>query len=84
MQRYQAVVQSAYDGIITIDEFQNIKLINNAANEIFGFTSEEVIGQPLTKLIPQKYRPKHTHYVDGFKNRLLIPDPCRTAHQCGD
>ena len=78
MKRFEAVVQSAYDGIITIDDNQNIKLINNAAREIFGYSIEEVIGKPLTKLIPQKYRKKHGHYVDGFKKSMIDSRPMQS------
>lgn len=78
MKRYAAVVQSAYDGIITIDEDQNIKMINEAAKDIFGFSEEEVLGKPLTKLIPQKFRKKHTEYVDGFKKSLVDSRPMQS------
>lgn len=67
LQRFEAVVNNAYDGIITIDEDQNIKLFNEAAQSMFGYKIEELIGKPLTNLIPKKYRNKHTEYVKGFK-----------------
>ena len=78
MKRYQAVVQSAYDGIITIDENQNIKMINESAKDIFGFSETEVIGKPLTKLIPQKFRTKHKEYVEGFKKSLVDSRPMQS------
>ncbi len=79
MQRYEAVVQTAYDGIITIDENQNIKLINNAARQIFGIQDDEVVvGLPLTNFIPQKYREKHAEYVEGFKNSFVDSRPMQS------
>ncbi|MGF1527543.1 MAG: diguanylate cyclase [Candidatus Competibacterales bacterium] len=67
MRRYEAVVQSAHDGIVTIDEQQNIRMMNEAAKEIFGYSEEEIVGKPLTQLMPVKCRRKHVEYVEGFK-----------------
>lgn len=67
LNRFEAVVNNAYDGIITIDEEQNIKLFNEAAQSMFGYSVNEMIGQPLTKLLPKKYRGKHDDYVKGFR-----------------
>ncbi|ACN13989.1 two domain sensory box histidine kinase (PAS/PAC domain/GGDEF domain protein) [Desulforapulum autotrophicum HRM2] len=78
MKRFEAVVQSAYDGIITIDANQNVKLINNAARQIFGYSAEEIIGGPLVHFLPQKFREKHVGYVEGFKNSRVDSRPMQT------
>ncbi len=78
MKRFEAVVQSAYDGIITIDSDQNVKLINEAAEQIFGYDSKEITGGPLTRLLPQKYRKKHIDYVEGFKRSRVDSRPMQT------
>tara|TARA_Y100000588_G_C14222702_1_gene911737 strand:+ start:733 stop:2019 length:1287 start_codon:yes stop_codon:yes gene_type:complete len=75
--RYEAVVQAAYDGIITIDQNQNISMINDSALYIFGRNGERnsLIGQPLTELIPLKYRAKHREYVESFKSSVVDSRP---------
>lgn len=78
MKRFEAVVNNAYDGIITIDENQNVKLFNEAAQSMFGYNEKEVIGQPLTKLLPEQYRNKHHGYVDGFKRSQVDSRPMQT------
>lgn len=78
MKRYEAVVQTAYDGIITIDENQDIKLINSSAQKIFGMSESEGIGMPLTELLPHKYRPNHNQYVSGFRNSKVDSRPMQT------
>jgi len=79
MKRFEAVVQTAYDGIISIDESQNIKLINDAARQIFWINDdEEVVGTPLTRFIPQKYRKKHVEYVNGFKSSHVDSRPMQS------
>ena len=78
MTRFEAVVNSAYDGIITIDKDQNVKLFNEAAQAMFGYSEKEMIGEPLTKLLPKKYLSKHRGYVEGFKKSQVDSRPMET------
>ena len=47
------------DAIITVDSDQNVILYNKAAERIFGWPTREMLGQPLTRLIPQRHRDAH-------------------------
>ncbi|MCU0543447.1 MAG: PAS domain S-box protein [Oscillatoriaceae cyanobacterium Prado104] len=49
--RIQAVVDNAADGIITLDEGGNIQSFNNAAERIFGWSTQQIIGYNLRRLI---------------------------------
>ncbi|WP_051675899.1 PAS domain S-box protein [Polaromonas glacialis] len=60
------VLESAMDAIITVNERQEIVLFNQAAEKMFGWLRQEVMGQPLEKLIPQRLRPRHASYVKQF------------------
>ena len=64
--RFRSVVDAAYDAIITIDQEQNITLFNRAAEDLFGYEASEMLGQPLTRLLPEDHRAKHTGYVHQF------------------
>ncbi len=64
--RYRSLVQSAKDGIISIDQNGRVILINSAAEQIFGYTTDEIMGQLLTALIPEKYREKHQSKLISF------------------
>lgn len=57
--RYQALVQSSNDAIVTADSVGNIVGWNRYAQIVFGYTEVEVIGQPLTLLMPTRYRERH-------------------------
>jgi len=64
--RLQGIVDSAMDAIISIDEAQRITLFNRAAERIFGYDAEEVMGKPLTMLMPERFRAGHPTHVEGF------------------
>ncbi|MEP6619629.1 MAG: PAS domain-containing sensor histidine kinase [bacterium] len=56
------------DAIIAMDEHQRIVFFNAGAERIFGWRAEEVGGQPLTMLLPERYRSGHRSHVEGFAN----------------
>ncbi|MGZ8376213.1 MAG: sensor histidine kinase [Gemmatirosa sp.] len=55
----EGIVQLASEGILSVDADERIHLFNRGAEDIFGYTAAEVLGQPLELLIPERYRPKH-------------------------
>jgi PAS domain S-box-containing protein len=62
-----AVLSSSHDGIITIDEHNKIVEFNPAAEEMFGFSREEAIGQDITTMIvPQKSLGNYKRQVKDF------------------
>jgi two-component system, sensor histidine kinase len=54
--RYRTVVDTAFDAIITITPDAVVRSFNHGAERIFGYRAEEVIGQPVTLLMPERYR----------------------------
>ena len=72
--RFGGVVQISEDAIISVDEQQNITLFNSGAEKIFGYKSEEIIGRPLNRLLPERYRSMHSSQVAEFKK---APDVLR-------
>lgn len=64
--RFAGLLDSAMDGIISVDDRQRIVLYNRAAERIFGWTPEEVRGKPLDLLIPERYRDGHAQQVRRF------------------
>ncbi len=76
--RFEAVVATAYDGIVSIDEDRTIKLINQAGLDIFGYTRAELVGQLLEQLLPQRYRDKHQAYVATFAESPVHSRPMKS------
>ncbi|MBI4205660.1 MAG: PAS domain S-box protein [Betaproteobacteria bacterium] len=69
--RLNAIIGSAMDAIITVDEHQNIVLFNAAAEKIFrcparGAPGREAIGAPLDRFIPERFRAAHRAHVERF------------------
>ena len=64
--RYRALVDLAYDAIVTMDARHNITLFNRAAENLFGYTAAEVLGRPIVTLLPEKLRAGHPEKVRKF------------------
>ena len=54
------------DAIIPLDESLCITLVNDGAAQIFGYSKEEILGQRLDLLIPERMRANHRHHVADF------------------
>ena len=54
------------DAVISIDEGERILMYNRAAEQIFGWPAAQVIGQPLSLLIPERFRRGHAGHVRQF------------------
>ncbi|WP_243048196.1 sensor domain-containing diguanylate cyclase [Dyella sp. RRB7] len=70
--RFRSVVDAAYDAIITMDQQNHITLFNRAAENLFGYSSEEVLGQPIEQLLPEKFRASHHKYVQQFARSPVL------------
>jgi PAS domain S-box-containing protein len=58
-EKFRAIVATALDAIISADARGNIIFWNQSAQDVFGYSPEEVLGEPLTLLMPASYRPAH-------------------------
>lgn len=54
------------EGVVIVDESQNIVSVNNSLEEMFGFSSEELLGKHLNILIPKNIHTAHKKYVTDF------------------
>lgn len=64
--RYKGVVETARDAVVTIDESHRILFFNRAAEEMFGYKKEEVLGQDLSLIIPKPHKERHREYVRRY------------------
>jgi PAS domain S-box-containing protein len=64
--RFEGIIESATDAIISIDEAQRVVLFNAAAERMFGCAAAEALGQPLDRFIPERLRAAHRAHVRAF------------------
>jgi PAS domain S-box-containing protein len=65
-ERLRAILATAVEGIITIDEQGIIEAINPSAEKIFGFKAAEVIGRNVSCLMPSPYKEEHDAYITNY------------------
>jgi len=66
-ERLRAILETAVESIITIDEQGIIESFNRAAEKLFGYTAAEVIGQNVSMLTPSPHREKHDSYIRNYR-----------------
>lgn len=62
----QAILETTVDAIITIDERGRILSFNRAAERIFGYLPEEVLGKNVSVLMPEPYQQEHDEYLHRY------------------
>ncbi len=65
--RVRAILGTAVDAIITIDESGLIKSLNSAAQKMFGYSHHEMIGENVRMLMPDPYRGEHDGYLQKYQ-----------------
>jgi len=64
--RLAGLLDSAMDGIVSVDDTQRIVMYNRAAEKLFGWSAEEIRGKPLDLLLPERYRGAHGQQMRRF------------------
>ena len=78
-ERFRVLAESLPEGIIAIDSKGTIVFWNTGAQNLFGYTRDEVLGKPSTLLLPERYQPAEQESLralqqqglSGFKGRIL-------------
>jgi PAS domain S-box-containing protein len=62
----RAILETAVEGIITIDERGIIESFNQSAERIFGYSAKEAIGHNIKMLMPEPFRHEHDGYLENY------------------
>ncbi len=67
-ERLRAILETAVEGIITIDENGLIESFNASSEKIFGYKAREVLGRNVSMLMPSPHREHHDHYLSNYRH----------------
>lgn len=71
-ERLSRILQIAPEAIISIDANQRVILFNKAAENIFGYDADDMIGRPLDILLPEKSVREHHRHIDQFSRSDVV------------
>jgi hypothetical protein len=74
---FRILSEAISEGIIIVNENQEIVTSNEAADHMFGYEAKELLGENINLLIPREYRSSHTEQVDEYLERS---DPRQMGH----
>ncbi len=63
---FHALVATAVDGIMVIDERGAVQFYNTACENLFGYAPSEVLGRNVKMLMPEPYRREHDSYIERY------------------
>ena len=69
---FRALTESAPDGIVLVNEEGRIVLVNARTEKLFGFQREELTGQAVEILVPQRFRGKHRGHRASFMSHPQV------------
>ena len=75
---FAAIISSTLDAMICVNNRHEVVVFNAAAERMFGWTAAQMLGQSVDRLIPERFRARHSEYLHGFgrtgvTNRSMSP-----------
>lgn len=65
-EKFKALLESAPDAMVIVGQDGNIQMVNAQVRNIFQFERNEILGQPIEILIPERFHHAHPHHRQGF------------------
>ena len=65
-QRFRQVVEAAPNAMVMVDQAGKITMVNRQAERTFGYARDELVGQPVELLVPERFRDHHPRLREAF------------------
>ena len=65
-EKFRGLLESAPDAMVIVNEAGLIVLVNSQTEQMFGFSRQELLGQPVEMLMPERFRAHHAQYRTGY------------------
>ena len=78
----QSLIETTQDAVLSIDRQGRVVLFNPAAERIFGYTRNEIVGQKVNLLMAEPYATEHDGYIEHYDKDGR--SPCHRSHTNGD
>jgi protein-histidine pros-kinase len=65
-EQFRALLESAPDAMVIVDAGGHIQLVNRQTERVFGYQREELIGQPIEVLVPERFHGRHVGHRNGY------------------
>ncbi len=65
-QKFRGLLESAPDAMVIVDRNGRINLVNTQAERLFGFSREDLLGQSVDVLVPERFRGRHPGHRSAF------------------
>jgi PAS domain S-box-containing protein len=62
----RTLLESLAEGVVIVDRFGTILLVNGRAEELFGYPKQEIVGKPHAVLLPERFRKAHDEHMAHF------------------
>lgn len=70
--KFRALLESAPDAFVLTDDRGRIELVNSQTEQLFGYRREELLGQPIELLVPQRFRQAHAGHREGYFSKPRV------------
>jgi two-component system sensor kinase FixL len=66
LEKYRQIVETANDAVVSINAQHEVVFMNRAAEDMFGYKRNEILGGDLSPLVPSEYRKDHKSFVERY------------------
>jgi len=67
--QFRGILEAAPDAMVISDKTGRILLVNAETQRLFGYAREDLVGQSVDILVPERFRGKHPQHREGYTHR---------------